>query len=85
MAELTLDDLRRILITCAGEGDAADLSGDILDVPFDDLGYDSLARMESTALIERQYGVELPDESVAEAATPRALVDLVNSALSAAA
>ncbi|WP_406474333.1 acyl carrier protein [Streptomyces platensis] len=85
MTEMTLNDLRRILTTCAGEVDAADPAGDILDTPFEDLGYDSLARMESAAVIEREYGVAVADERIAEAPTPRALLDVVNSALAAAA
>ncbi|MEV7088429.1 acyl carrier protein [Streptomyces sp. NPDC093085] len=82
MAEpnMTLDDLRATLVACAGEGDTVDLSGDILDVSFEELGYDSLALMESAARIERAYGITLPEESTAEADTPRALLALVNGA-----
>ncbi|MFF8380345.1 acyl carrier protein [Streptomyces sp. NPDC015661] len=78
MAQLTLDALRTILVACAGEDDSADLSGDILDVTFEDLGYDSLALMESAARIEREFGVSLDDDDVNEALTPRLLLDLVN-------
>jgi act minimal PKS acyl carrier protein len=79
MPALGIDDLRRILVACAGEDDTVDLSSDdILDTPFDELGYDSLALMETAARIEREYGVELPDEEVTEAGTPRALIDLAN-------
>ncbi|MEU7578556.1 acyl carrier protein [Streptomyces sp. NPDC041068] len=82
---LTLDDLRRVLVTSAGEDDGVDLGGDILDVSFEDLGYDSLALMESAAAIERETGVSLSDEAVAEADTPRALLALINSTATAAA
>nr|ADO32788.1 acyl carrier protein [Streptomyces vietnamensis] len=78
MARLTLDVLRTILVACAGEDDSADLSGDILDTTFEDLGYDSLALMESAARIEREFGVTLDDDDVNEALTPRLLLDLVN-------
>ncbi|GAA1186395.1 acyl carrier protein [Streptomyces hebeiensis] len=78
MAQMTLEELRDTLVACAGEGDAVDLSGDILDVPFEELGYDSLALMESAARIERAYGISLPEEATSEADTPRALLDLVN-------
>ncbi|AJF66131.1 acyl carrier protein [Streptomyces vietnamensis] len=78
MARLTLDALRTILVACAGEDDSADLSGDILDITFEDLGYDSLALMESAARIEREFGVTLDDDDVNEALTPRLLLDLVN-------
>ncbi|MEU6351694.1 acyl carrier protein [Streptomyces sp. NPDC047072] len=85
MADMTIDDLRGTLIACAGEEDSSALHGDILDVPFDELGYDSLALMESAAKIERDYGIALPEEAVAEAETPRALLRLVNSLTTAAA
>ncbi|MEO3756419.1 acyl carrier protein [Streptomyces sp. B6B3] len=84
MAALGIDDLRRILVACAGEDDAVDLNGDILDTPFDDLGYDSLALMETAARIEREYGLDLPDEEVTEAGTPRALLELANGVSRAA-
>ncbi|GGU77006.1 actinorhodin polyketide synthase acyl carrier protein [Streptomyces litmocidini] len=78
MARLTLDALRTILVACAGEDDGVDLSGDILDTTFEDLGYDSLALMESAARIEREFGIALDDDDVNEALTPRLLLDLVN-------
>jgi act minimal PKS acyl carrier protein len=84
MAALGIDDLRRILVACAGEDDAVDLNGDILVTPFDDLGYDSLALMETAARIEREYGLDLPDEEVTEAGTPRALLELANGVSRAA-
>ncbi|MYS89686.1 MULTISPECIES: acyl carrier protein [Streptomyces] len=78
MAELTLDSLRRILVTCAGESDTDGMGDETLDLSFQDLGYDSLALMEAAAVIEREYGVALSDEVVATVPTPRALLDLVN-------
>ncbi|GHB08720.1 acyl carrier protein [Streptomyces thermoviolaceus] len=81
MARMTLDDLRTLLIACAGADEGSDLSGDILDTPFEDLGYDSLALMETAARIERDYGVTLSDEQVTDGLTPRILLALVNEAL----
>ncbi|MFE0733500.1 acyl carrier protein [Streptomyces sp. NPDC058855] len=80
MARFTLDALRAVLVACAGEDDGVDLTGDILDVTFEDLGYDSLALMESASRIERDLGVVLDDADVSEALTPRLLLDLVNGA-----
>ncbi|MDQ0748251.1 act minimal PKS acyl carrier protein [Streptomyces africanus] len=85
MTQFTLDDLRRILVESAGADDGTDLSGDILDLGFDDLGYDSLALMETAAKIKQEYGIDLSDEAVGEAETPRALLDLVNAVSAAAA
>ncbi|MEU7587825.1 acyl carrier protein [Micromonospora sp. NPDC049230] len=80
MSNFAVDDLRRILIACAGESEA-DLSGDISDRQFDDLGYDSLALMETAARIEQDYGVRIPDEQIVELDTPRAVVNVVNAVL----
>ncbi|MFJ8360476.1 acyl carrier protein [Streptomyces sp. NPDC093984] len=85
MATMDIEDLRRILVACAGEDDAADLDGDILDVTFQDLGYDSLAMMETAARITQEYGVDLSDDQITEVATPRALLDLVNRSVAATA
>ncbi|MGW2560896.1 acyl carrier protein [Streptomyces sp. NPDC001514] len=85
MTQLTIDDLRRILVACAGEDDGIDLSGDILDVTFEDLGYDSLALMESTARIKQEYGIDLSDDDVADVGTPRALLDIINGSVTAGA
>ncbi|MEU9558359.1 acyl carrier protein [Streptomyces fumanus] len=78
---LSLEDFTRILRESAGEDEAVDLSGDIADVPFTDLGYDSLALLEVTGRITRDYEVTIPEEDLDGAETPRAFVDLVNSAL----
>ncbi|EFL22666.1 granaticin polyketide synthase acyl carrier protein (ACP) [Streptomyces himastatinicus ATCC 53653] len=85
MAPLNLDDLRRILVSCAGDNDGVDLDGDIIDRSFEDLGYDSLALLETAACIEREYGIDLADEDMAGMQTPRALLETVNGAVSAGA
>ncbi|MFE7767745.1 acyl carrier protein [Streptomyces sp. NPDC057438] len=79
---LSIDDFTRILRESAGEDEGVDLSGDIADVSFTDLGYDSLALLEVAGRITRAYGVALPDEDLDGAETPRAFVELVNSSLS---
>ncbi|MFI6442588.1 acyl carrier protein [Streptomyces sp. NPDC050759] len=76
--EITLDELRSLLRGVAGETEAADLDGDILDLRFQDLGYDSIAVLELTARIEQEHGIHLSDEEVGDAATPRRFLDLVN-------
>ncbi|MEU0336050.1 acyl carrier protein [Streptomyces sp. NPDC006193] len=73
----SIDDLRRIMRQCAGENDPALLDGDILDVPFQDLGYDSLALLESTSVIEREFDVQLPDDVVSQVRTPAELIAVV--------
>lgn len=81
MSAMTIEDLRAILVSCAGEDESTDTGTDISDVLFEELGYDSLALMETAARIERDFGVRLPEEMMVELKTPRALLDLVNDNL----
>lgn len=85
--EFTVDDLKRVLRAAAGEGegDVVSLDSDILDVPFADLGYDSLALLETSRRIELERGVELEGSSVTDADTPRALLTFINNELGATA
>ncbi|MBQ0888938.1 acyl carrier protein [Streptomyces sp. NPDC048376] len=79
MGHLTLDQLLDILRDCAGEDESVDLTGDVLHTSFLDLGYDSLAMLQATGRIERDLGVALPDDVVAEAETPYQLLAVVNA------
>jgi act minimal PKS acyl carrier protein len=84
MKMLTLTDLTNILRECAGEGETIDPRHDIVDIPFDELGYDSLALLETASRIQRIYGARLDDDAVTRADTPRVLLDLANRAIAAA-
>lgn len=75
-----IDDLRRVLREGAGEAEGVDLDGDVLDLGFDDLGYDSLALLETATRISREYGIRLDDEAVMSARTPRELLATINAA-----
>lgn len=77
---LTLDDLKRVLLEGAGAQEGVDLGGDILDTPFEDLGYDSLALLETTARITREYRLQFDDDAAVSAETPREFLALVNAA-----
>ena len=79
--QFTVDDLKRILFEGAGADDGVDLDGDILDMSFEDLGYESLALLETAGRIEREYGITLDDSVVADATTPGALIEVVNEYL----
>jgi act minimal PKS acyl carrier protein len=81
--ELTIDDLRRILREGAGADEGVDLDSDILDTPFDELGYESLALLETGSRIGREFDIELDESTVVDAETPRALIEAVNIQLSA--
>jgi act minimal PKS acyl carrier protein len=85
MPEFTLTELVSALRASAGEDEEVDLDGDVLDVPFDDLGYDSLALFNTVGRIERERGISLSDDVVGQAATPRALISEINAAISQAA
>ncbi|MEV0660647.1 acyl carrier protein [Actinomadura luteofluorescens] len=75
---LDLNDLRRIIQESAGVDQGVDLDDDISDIEFQELGYDSIAVMEVAARITRDYGVTIDDETLADATTPRLLLDAVN-------
>jgi Phosphopantetheine attachment site. len=82
MRELTLEDLKRIVREGAGE-DGTTLDGDLMDVPFADLGYDSLAMLETVSRIAREFNTVLPDDLAVEARTPRMMLDMVNGTIAA--
>jgi act minimal PKS acyl carrier protein len=70
-----------VLAACAGESDNNPWGEDVLDWDFDDLGYDSLALMESSTRIAQEYNVHIPDEHITELRTPRQLLNFVNGAI----
>lgn len=77
-AELTTPVLADILRTSAGEDDGFQLDDNNLDSSFDDLGYDSLALLQVTGVLQQQYGLSVSDEQFQEADTPRKLLTLAN-------
>jgi act minimal PKS acyl carrier protein len=82
--EFTLDDLARVLREAAGEVEGTVFDESVLDTTFEDLGYESLALLETGSRIERGYGITLDDTAVADAETPRALISVVYDHLTAA-
>ncbi|MEU6658604.1 acyl carrier protein [Streptomyces sp. NPDC046821] len=78
-ATVTLADLTRMLRESAGEEEGVDLDGDVIDTPFIDLGYDSLALLQVIGEIQREFGIDIPDDAVVDAETPGALLALINS------
>ncbi|MEU2228231.1 acyl carrier protein [Streptomyces sp. NPDC018347] len=79
--EFTIDDLKRILREGAGADETVDLDGDILDTDFEELGYESLALLETGGRIEREFGITLDDDVFTDARTPRALLGVVSDQL----
>lgn len=82
--QMTPEDLVEILRTSAGADDDLVLDASSLDESFLDLGFDSLALLESAAAIKRQFGVTIGDDEVGDLVTPRHLLDRVNRDLTAA-
>ena len=79
--EFTVTELRNHLLAAAGESEGADVGPDTLDTELDDLGYESLAILETGSRIERELGIRFDDADLFGATTPRALIDLVNAQL----
>ncbi|HVK25897.1 MAG TPA: acyl carrier protein [Actinokineospora sp.] len=84
MSKFDLDDLRAIMRESAGVDEDIDLNGDIADIEFTELGYDSLAVLELASQVQRKYSVPIPDDAVHEMLTPRAAVDYINKQFSIA-
>jgi act minimal PKS acyl carrier protein len=78
---LSVDDFRRVLRKAAGAGYPT--GPDFLDTTFEDLGYDSLALLETASEIQREYGVRLTDDLIATATRPRDFLALINEAIAA--
>jgi act minimal PKS acyl carrier protein len=78
--DVTIEDLKRILREGAGADENVNLDGELIDIQFEDLGYDSLALLETAARIEREYCITLDDETASAARTPRELLKAVSAA-----
>ncbi|NKY97179.1 acyl carrier protein [Nocardiopsis alborubida] len=79
--QMTINDLKTVLVKAAGEGEGAGLDGDIADMRFEELGYDSLALMEAGSLIEHEHGIRIDEEELAGAETPGSLLKTINAYL----
>jgi minimal PKS acyl carrier protein len=81
MPTFTVHDLIDTLRECAGEDEPDQLSADVVDIPFDDLGYDSLSIVNTVRRIERERAIVLGDAVLDTVQTPRDLLDAVVSRL----
>ncbi|WP_405160951.1 acyl carrier protein [Nocardia sp. NBC_01499] len=72
-----IDTLREILLECAGELEGIEQIDNIADTEFDDLGYDSIALLETAARVEQRFGIKISDDAFDELTTPRAFVEYV--------
>ncbi|ATZ29819.1 phosphopantetheine-binding protein [Streptomyces lavendulae] len=81
MDRLELTELARILRIWGGEDDCVELSEDVQDLYWIELGYDSLSLLQATGSIERKYDVLLDGELLELADTPRSFLRCVNQVL----
>jgi len=81
---LVLQRLTKLMAECGDRDPAADVALDdsIGEVPFEDLGFDSLSLFNMCLQIENTYSVQLALDDVLAAETPNGLIDLVNENLS---
>ena len=76
MPQIMLSELADIMRECAGWAQSLE---EAPDESFLELGYDSLALMETHSRINRDYGVGLSEDELGSLRTPRELVDFVNT------
>ncbi|MBV9446039.1 MAG: hypothetical protein JO345_09115 [Streptosporangiaceae bacterium] len=80
MSEFTIDDLALLLSECDGEDEIPDLKGQMADVSFEELGYDSLVLFNVISKVKRRRRIKLADNVAANAVTPRDLLKVINEA-----
>ncbi len=78
---ITMDDLRRALEEGSGVDEGVDLARDLGSSAFADLGYDSLAVLETGLRLSRENDVDIDDSVFMDLDTPQQLLDAVNEAL----
>jgi act minimal PKS acyl carrier protein len=78
MSGFELRELRQIMRSVAGAEQGVSFDGEIGEVSFDDLGYDSLAVLEVMSEVQRRHGIEVPEEVIFDLRTPQQAVDYVN-------
>jgi minimal PKS acyl carrier protein len=79
MDDLTLEEFIALIETHAGEPDEGDLDVNVIDVLFEQLGYDSIRLLEVISQIRYRYGLDLNEEILTEMRTPRQALDKLNA------
>jgi act minimal PKS acyl carrier protein len=80
-ARVTMHDLKRALEEGSGVDEGVDLDRDLETMAFSELGYDSLAVLETGLRLGRENDIELDDSVFADLDTPQQMLDAVNDAL----
>lgn len=76
----TYADLDQLMRESVGVEDDVVIDASIADLPLEELGYDSLSRLELATQVGQVLGARVPDEAVDTLVTPRAIVDYINAA-----
>ncbi|RSN55081.1 hypothetical protein DMH01_32600 [Amycolatopsis sp. WAC 04182] len=80
MSTLTVDGLRGVMVACLGGSGTVDLEiTDLKTRSFEDLDFDSLARVELLHRLRESFGIEISDEDFQGFSGPRDLLDHVNA------
>jgi minimal PKS acyl carrier protein len=77
---ITMTDLVTVLRECAGEAEGVDLDGDVGDRTFDELGYDSIALLETCARLADRHRLRLDDDMIGQRLTLAGLLRHLNQA-----
>ncbi|WP_410634896.1 acyl carrier protein [Amycolatopsis sp. cmx-4-83] len=80
---ITMEDVKRALREGSGVDAGVDLDRDVHEKTFRDLGYDSLAVLETGLRLSRENDVDIDDEVFTDLETPQQLLEQVNHALAA--
>lgn len=66
------------MIASAGEDESVNLDAGFETIEFAELGFDSLALMETSAHLKREHGIVIPDETLWDLTTPAELLTWIN-------
>ena len=81
MSQLTLEELKVFLLRSVGDDESIDLSGDIASTALSDLGFDSLAVIDTTSQLEQHFKVKFTDDDASGITTAQDFIDIVNQRL----
>jgi act minimal PKS acyl carrier protein len=80
MENLTLEVLIELLNECDDWENEVEPTPDVLETPFDALGFDSLTVLNAISQLERRFAIELPESVTSDAKTPGRLLAAVETA-----
>ncbi|MFC0436773.1 acyl carrier protein [Kutzneria buriramensis] len=85
MTDFPLAELKRVVESCVGTDNAAEIEESTLDVELVELGLDSLAVYEVVTRLQDELGITVSDEEIDGLRTPRQVLEFVGGRLATAA